>query len=250
MAGNSESNDGGDLFWPGYVDAVTNLAINLLFVIAVMSIVVIGITLQIAQMTKKKAIEEAQSQQTATSASNSQNKQKGEAAKDANATTPDPVVSQLQQTINEYQKKLEQTQKQLQDAQAKLSSADNTPIQTVQASQNKPTDPKQPNKIQTLSQPAVMIVFSPDVVTMAPAEVADLMVKLKKISPLSSGRWEINVISPKGFSEAVRLSFYRANAARNALLENGVNSQAIDMKINESAQSGADNSKVLVRWLP
>ena len=60
MAGNSESGDAGDLFWPGYVDAVTNLAINLLFVIAVMSIVVIGITLQIAQMTKKKAIEEAQ----------------------------------------------------------------------------------------------------------------------------------------------------------------------------------------------
>ena len=46
------------------------------------------------------------------------------------------------------------------------------------------------------------------------------MAKLKKISPLNTGRWEINVISPKGFSEAVRLSFYRANAARNALLEN------------------------------
>ena len=51
MAAQTESNDGADLFWPGYVDAVTNLAINLLFVIAVMSIVVIGITLQISQMT-------------------------------------------------------------------------------------------------------------------------------------------------------------------------------------------------------
>jgi type III secretory pathway component EscV len=250
MAGHSESNDGGDLFWPGYVDAVTNLAINLLFVIAVMSIVVIGITLQIAQMTKKKAIEEAQSQQTASSASSTQEKQKGEAAKDANASTKDPVVSQLQQTISEYQKKLEQTQKQLQDAQAKLSSSDSVPIQTVQASQNKPTEPKQPNKVQAMSQPAVMIVFSPDVVTMAPSEVADLMAKLKKISPLNTGRWEISVISPKGFSEAVRLAFYRANAARNALLENGVASQAIDIKINESAQAGADNSKVLVKWLP
>jgi type III secretory pathway component EscV len=250
MAGNSESGDAGDLFWPGYVDAVTNLAINLLFVIAVMSIVVIGITLQIAQMTKKKAIEEAQSQQTASSASSTQEKQKGEAAKDANASTKDPVVSQLQQTISEYQKKLEQTQKQLQDAQSKLSTSDSLPMQTVQASQNKPAEPKQPNKLQAMNQQAVMIVFSPDVVTMSPAEVADLMAKLKKISPLNSGRWEINVISPKGFSEAVRLSFYRANAARNALLENGVASQAIEMKINESAQPGADNSKVLVKWLP
>ena len=42
MAAASESNDASDIFWPGYVDAVTNLAINLLFVIAVMSIVVIS----------------------------------------------------------------------------------------------------------------------------------------------------------------------------------------------------------------
>ena len=40
MAGASDSDDASELFWPGYVDAVTNLAINLLFVIAIMAIVV------------------------------------------------------------------------------------------------------------------------------------------------------------------------------------------------------------------
>jgi len=67
MNASHESDESADIFWPGYVDAVTNLAINLLFVIAVMSIVVLGATLQIAQMTKKKALEEAQSAKTATS---------------------------------------------------------------------------------------------------------------------------------------------------------------------------------------
>jgi hypothetical protein len=248
MASHTESNDASDLFWPGYVDAVTNLAINLLFVIAVMSIVVIGVTLQIAQMTKKKAIEEAHSQQTASSASNTLEGQKSESSKDANSK--DPTVTQLQQTINQFQKKLEQAQKQLEEAQAKLSAADALQIQTVRASQNKPTDSGKPNKVQALSQAAVVVVFSPDVVTMAAAEVNELVEKLKKISPLGTGRWEISVISPKGLSEAQRLAFYRANAARNALLESGVSSQAIDMKINESGQAGADNSKVLIRWVP
>jgi len=50
MSAASESNDASDIFWPGYVDAVTNLAINLLFVIAVMSIVVISTIMQISKM--------------------------------------------------------------------------------------------------------------------------------------------------------------------------------------------------------
>jgi hypothetical protein len=37
---------------------------------------------------------------------------------------------------------------------------------------------------------------------------------------------------------------------RNALLENGAPSAAIDLKIHESSQAGADNSKVLLRWVP
>lgn len=54
MAAVSDSNDVSDIFWPGYVDAIANLAINLLFVIAIMAIVVIGATLQIQELIKRK----------------------------------------------------------------------------------------------------------------------------------------------------------------------------------------------------
>ena len=57
MAATSNSDDTSDIFWPGYVDAVTNLAINLLFVIAVMSIVVLAAILQISELSKKKTVE-------------------------------------------------------------------------------------------------------------------------------------------------------------------------------------------------
>ena len=45
MSAASDSDDVSDIFWPGYVDAISNLAINLLFVIAIMAIVVISATL-------------------------------------------------------------------------------------------------------------------------------------------------------------------------------------------------------------
>ncbi len=237
MAAKTDTDDASDLFWPGYVDAVTNLAINLLFVIAVMSIVVIGITLQISQMTKKKAQEEARQQYTQEASTS--------VPKTASA---DADRAQMQQLIEQYRKQLEQAQQKLQQLQSQQQSG---PIaDTVQANQNKPKDPKVPNKIQAMGAPAVVVSFSSDVVTLSAAEVTELIGKLQKISPLASGRWEISVISPKGLSEAVRLAYYRANAARNALLENGVSSQAIDMRIHESTQTTADNSKVLVRWLP
>ena len=49
----SSSDDASDTFWPGYVDAVTNLAINLLFVIAVMAIILIGLFIYLFSLSGK-----------------------------------------------------------------------------------------------------------------------------------------------------------------------------------------------------
>jgi outer membrane protein OmpA-like peptidoglycan-associated protein len=71
--------------------------------------------------------------------------------------------------------------------------------------------------------------------------------KLSSAGSLASKRWQIQVISPKGYSEAARLSYYRVNAVRNVLLQNGVPASAIDLRISESADPAADNSVVAVR---
>jgi hypothetical protein len=225
------------------------LAINLLFVIAVMSIVVLGATLQLAQMTKKKALDEAQPSQTASSDSHVQARPKADHHKDANATLADAPPTQ-QQTIHEVMAKLEKTQKHLAQAQREISVLQSTRPDIVQATEIQPTDPKTSSRIQTVAQSALVVAFNRDVVTLSKTEAAELIDKIKKISPLTSGRWQINVISPKGYSEAARLSFYRANAVRNVFLENGATPAANDLSISESSQAGADNTRVLVRWVP
>ena len=45
-------NDGSDIFWPGYVDAVTNLVLNLLFLLTIMTVAVFMFALELGRASK------------------------------------------------------------------------------------------------------------------------------------------------------------------------------------------------------
>jgi len=92
--------------------------------------------------------------------------------------------------------------------------------------------------------------FAKDAITLTSTESSELVTKLATFGNLKTNRWLVTVISPKGFSEALRMSYYRANAVRNVLIENGVAGGLIDLKIQESTQGGANNAKVLVKLQP
>jgi outer membrane protein OmpA-like peptidoglycan-associated protein len=236
MAGTSNSDDTSDIFWPGYVDAVTNLAINLLFVIAVMSIVVLAAILQISQMSKEKTVEnETPSETTAPS-------------------TTDFTLSQLEEKLQATQRALQSTQAKLSQAEQQLKQQDASDTRTTKSDTVNVTAPKNSSTNNTNGMQAttggVIVNFATDAVTMSNQENAELIAKLNTYGPVTTSRWAISVISPKGYSEALRLSYYRANAVRNALIENGVPASAIDLKILESTQAGANNAKVLVRVQP
>ena len=239
MAANTESDESANLFWPGYVDAVTNLAINLLFVIAVMSIVVIAIVLQVSKMTDKTPVTEIR-----------RGVVKSADPAVAGDQTSHEQVRQLQQALAESRQQLEQTQHELRQTQVSLQETQIQFNDMVQARQNRPVDPKSANRVLSLPQEGVVVLFSPDVMTLSATETSELMALLRKVATPIARRWEISAVSPKGLSEPVRVAFYRVNAVRNALLANGISSQTIDIRIHESAQPEADNSKVLVRWLP
>ena len=296
MSVSSDSNDASDIFWPGYVDAVTNLAINLLFVIAVMSIVVLGFTLQLAQMTKNKVVTETTSPQKSNGAAaediylkNNEEDAKADSAKpsaNVDATTSaktalkeiqkqlstaqqalkqvqsEAVQTQIKQALSQAETdakqlkqqldKSEQTKKQSEKVQTETQTAQQSPLQsekveTIKAEQQKITPAAGEKAAQSSIAGGLVVKFSPDVVELAQAEASELVNKLSSAGSLASKRWQIQVISPKGYSEAARLSYYRVNAVRNVLLQNGVPASAIDLRISESADPAADNSVVAVR---
>ncbi len=297
MAGASNSDDASEIFWPGYVDAVTNLAINLLFVIAVMAIVVITAILQISKMKPQDAtVQEVKPQ--ATSAASQQAQQALEQAQKALAQarlSPSSTALQVQQTmqqaeqaleqslqnqkalssnVEQLQKKLQELEKQAQAEQARIAKsqgrtaqaapkvmADNdndggttTDVaeksQVVQANQKTRRAVQGKNELQDLTAGGVVVVFAPDVIELSEAEITDLVTKISTGGAIRGGRWQLRVVSPKGFSEATRLAYYRLNALRNILIKNGASPQDIEMRVIEAEGASANNARVLVRLMP
>jgi outer membrane protein OmpA-like peptidoglycan-associated protein len=242
MSGSSESNDASDIFWPGYVDAISNLAINLLFVIAVMCIVILSFVLE--ETTKGKP-QPGDAPVVSQSASN-------QASKDATA-----AMQQLQKE----NAKLKQELQSLQQASAAASSGasgspqrsnvvNNTPkTETVNARQEVMKDEKGQSSMNTVGA-GLIVNFDPKVVTLSPEEGKDVITRLDAFGPVKTTRWQITVISPKGFSESARLAYYRAVAVRNVLIQNGVPGEQINMRVVESAQAGADSARVTVNPSP
>jgi hypothetical protein len=157
-------------------------------------------------------------------------------------------AKQLKQQLD----KSEQTKKQSEKVQTETQTAQQSPLQsekveTIKAEQQKITPAAGEKAAQSSIAGGLVVKFSPDVVELAQAEASELVNKLSSAGSLASKRWQIQVISPKGYSEAARLSYYRVNAVRNVLLQNGVPASAIDLRISESADPAADNSVVAVR---
>jgi len=234
MSGSSNTEDGSDILWPGYVDAVTNLAINLLFVIAIMSIVVLGATLQIAELSKRRATE-------------------------GDVITHTTAVGAETKTLAQLEARLTNTTEQLRAAEEKLRLAQekialsvtpsNAPqAKTIDVAAQQAPAPRA-GGVHEIDANALVVKFATESVVMGEGEIQQLLGKVEPLK-VNHRRWNITVISPRGFSEASRTAYYRAHAVRNALLQGGIASTAIDLRILESTQSGADNTQVLVKPLP
>jgi TolA-binding protein len=245
----STSDDASDTFWPGYVDAVTNLAINLLFVIAVMAIVVISAIMQMSKMTETPASIAHEKLQA-------KNQEVSDAKKIAElekqlASTQATLKEALAKSQSQSQSQSQQQQQQQQQAQkqsaagAAANSGENTQEDVVQASEKK-VKSTGTNTLEA-SRKGIVVAFSADVVELSDKEASELLSKMGAMTPIKSARWQVAVVSPKGFSEAIRLAYYRASAVRNVLLKNGVPASAIDLRVVESTSTAADNARVMVK---
>jgi len=331
MAAQSDSDDASELFWPGYVDAVTNLAINLLFVIAIMAIVVMTANLQISQMQPKRPsgtgeldippsagkmddtgkMKYQDSLTTVIKAQDIYKKLLNEAEENPNiALRKAPKVPELELILQDLQGQLQKTMdskrkedfriinenknliNKINNLEKKIESLENNAnkniiskninsenlkiqekemmIQKEKADQNPvliPDDIKQPlqeinasklvnqstkgqSKLQDLKVGGIVVVFSNDVIELSESEVIELMQKLTVTGPIKGARWQLRVVSPKGFSEATRIAYYRVNSLRNILLKNGALANDIEMRVVEAEGGQANNARVLVRQMP
>jgi septal ring factor EnvC (AmiA/AmiB activator) len=214
-ATNSENDEGSDIFWPGYVDAVTNLVLNLLFVLTIMIVAVLMFAMALSRKQEEKVSEAVQQERK----------------------TVEHNIQQKDQQLIELQQQIEQLK-----ATAEVKNSLTTPQKTAQAKTPVAIPDKSIEKLLE-NGGGVVVNFSSDAVTINDSELAAVE---KLLAPLvSSGSVTLVVNTPKGFSEAKRLAFYRAMSVRSLLINMGLAQNKIETSIRES-NAAADNSKVMV----
>jgi hypothetical protein len=168
--------------------------------------------------------------------------------------TATKTLAELEESLAKTTLQLQATEERLKEAQKRLKpnttgTREESTEKTVSVTAPAPTVANA-SELETLDSQALVVKFNADAITMANAETEELINKMKNLGDIKAMKWNLTVISPKGFSESSRTSFYRVHAVRNALLENGVPAASIDLRILESTHAGADNSRVLVRPQP
>lgn len=210
MQTDMDHSDGSDTFWPGYVDAVTNLVLNLLFLLTIMTVAVFMFALELGRASLGGA---GKTPVTAT---------KPDTQKDKKAE-PEPNVDELKKQIAALQHELRVQQ---------VKTAQNGKVIPATSAFPKPAK----GLDTTFSSDAELVVrFTDEAVTLTPTELSQLREALKPIVARGKARLQVDV--PKGFSEAKRMGFYRAMAVRNLLLEMKMPKDRIELAVREGKAS-------------
>lgn len=224
----NNGDDGSDIFWPGYVDAVTNLVLNLLFLLTIMTSAVFIFALQLGR--------EAPGQ-----------KPEAEKAGEV-AIQPLPEIEQQRLTdpLKEKEIVIADLKKQVEalKREAQLPNDLRMPQKVVTATSAVPKPEKGLDRAVEAGG-GIVVRFEDDAVMLTEAETKTLRDTLREV--VASGGARINVATPSGFSEARRLGFYRAMAVRNLLIEMKIRPDKIEVAVREG-NSNANAS--LVRVMP
>lgn len=224
MSTDFDNNDGSDIFWPGYVDATTNLILNLLFLLTILIVAVFMFALELGRASKFEADKPPISSIT---------QDMGVVAKATTDTVGENIA--LKREIKRLNMLLAQR-----SAQDILSAGS---AKTVEVKFNMPKPLK--GLDETFAYESEIIVrFEDEAVAFTSAEHDQLLASLEPVA--ESEKAGIFVEVPVGFSEAKRMGFYRAMAVRNLLIEMKMPSENINVSVIEG-KNNTNASVVRVR---
>jgi hypothetical protein len=204
----ASGDDNSEVFWPGYVDAVTNLVLSLLFLLTIMTVAVFMFALELG----KKKYEQLNPPTPTTTV--------------AISTPPNDLVLQ-EAKRDELKKQIDALQEQSRQLQNEIAGR-----QKVIEASAKTQEPEKRLKESTLAGGGVVVHFTADAVSLTSEEEQKLRKTLDGLAT-SGKKLRLVVRVPAGFSEARRLGFYRAMTVRNLLLDMKVPSSDIEVAVTE-----------------
>jgi outer membrane protein OmpA-like peptidoglycan-associated protein len=205
-------------YWPGFVDALANVVVTMIFVIVVFTIAL----LYFSQNKVKEALAAAQKVAVQTPP--------------VPNPTPAPVVAELQKKIADLQKENDTLKRQIQVTAGGAASPQGGAVARseikVAESAPLPTPAPAQARIQG-SQSALQIVFPTGAIELDAAALGRLEAAFAGIAEQArtSGVELVGIAEVGPYSEGRRLSYYRNLALRNWLIEKGIPAGRIRMRI-------------------
>jgi hypothetical protein len=242
--------DGSDNFWPGYVDAVTNLVLNLLFLLTIMTVAVFMFALELGRASLggagKTPVDTIKADKLSADRNSSDPIIQREAAVEALKKQVESLKTETPADTAALRKKIDS-----------INSALNREIQflnamriqqaakttTVVPATVEVANPKKSLEKLLVSDAEVIVLFTDEAINLTAPEQTQLRDALLNIAAGRGARISVEV--PTGFTEAKRLGFYRAMEVRNKLIEMQMSPERIDVSVREG-KSSANASLVRV----
>ncbi len=220
-----DDSDGSNIFWPGYVDATTNLVLNLLFLLTIMIVAVFMFALELGRMSEVVQTEKEAAAEKAVPQIDL------DAARKALEENPalKAEVERLRSLLarqRKARKKKPVPRPKVVDATAKVSGPSGGLDKAV------------------ASDMGVTVRFRDGAISLNAEERKELARTLRPM--VAKGRVRVMVVVPAGFTASRRIGFYRVMAVRNLLLEMKVPRENIEVAVLER-KKGANAALVEIR---
>jgi len=250
MAGGGDGKE--QNYWPGFVDALSNVVLTLVFVLVVFVFALMITSGKVAQKSKALAEEKA-AMEKVTSKAEMQLKQELQDAKQ-NKDKTDAQLNISKEELAKMQAELERLRKLLADqqisAEAKEAAVTPSIIQKRVVTKN---DGKPPEGVQgepdIASQNAIVITFPRGVVQLNDKSKAELTKVLADYKAQISGAKAMldSFAGMETYSEGRRLAYYRAMDVRNFLMDKGY-TPANNIVINTKQSKEQGDARIEIRF--
>ncbi|NUU00789.1 cell envelope biogenesis protein OmpA [Herbaspirillum robiniae] len=254
MEGGKEQN-----FWPGFVDALSNVVLVMIFVVVVFVVTLFYYSQKLAQMKVSKLVSQSQTQAVQGEVKSKQNDL---------IKTPDGADVNVSDSKAERERseEVEQLKREVVALKAKLAAA---PLQSDTGSMRSAAPPSSPNAIQVKTEPskndvapglaidanekAIVLNFDNDSTQLTDDGTKALDKGIGDwVRRAKAGQGRIvvtGVISTGGYSDSRRRAYYRTVAVRNHLIEAGVDKERVLSRMATAENSTENASRVIVQYL-
>ena len=274
MEGGREQN-----FWPGFVDALSNVVLVMIFVVVVFVVTLFYYSQKLAQTKVSQLISQTQSQNQREVKASQKDvaaaERSGAERRNDNAPTnassassaANSAASSAAETPGEREKakEIEQLRREVATLKAKLAAP---PLQSDNGSLRSDAAPSSPNAIQVKTEPndkevapGLRIDANEKAVTLTfDADSTQLNEEGGKALDKSIGDWIRRVKSSQGkivvtgvigsgsYSESRRRAYYRTVAVRNYLIDAGVDKERVTSRVATDQNGSGNDARVVVQY--